>query len=324
MDKRLQAVPELFPPPLRDAVRGLLAERGSRVEELRLRSGCQPSWVTVGRELPFPDPRLPPASPELLEEIVRRASGNAVYAVQEQLCRGYLSLPGGHRLGLCGTASTEDGTVKTIRGYQALALRIAGERTGCADLLFSFVRSCPGSTLILGPPGAGKTTVLRDLIRQVSDGWMRRVGLVDERGELAACTNGVPQLDVGKHTDVLSGFPKTAGIELLLRTMAPEWIALDEISAAEDVEAMDRAAYCGVRFFATAHAEKITDLRARPLYRRLLETGVFENVAMIRRDRSVICERMKDGLLQAGRGGADSCRLSVGGLSRRPATASDA
>lgn len=320
MDKRLEAVPELFPPPIRAAVHALL-EAGDPVEELRLRSGCRAGWVSGGRERILGGPDLPPVTPELLEEIVRRASGNAVYAVQEQLQRGYLTLPGGHRLGLCGTAATEDGKVKTLRCFQALSLRLAGERTGCADPVASFVRSSPASTLILGPPGAGKTTVLRDLVRQVSDRFGCRVGLVDERGELAACRGGIPQLSVGRHTDVLTGVPKAVGIELLLRAMAPAWIALDEITAAEDVAAMEQAAYCGVRFFATAHAAGFEDLFSRPLYRRLMDTAVFENLALIRPDRSIVCERMNDGLLQAGRSGADSCSLSLGGAPRRPPSA---
>lgn len=321
MEKRLQMIPELFPQPMRDAVQTLLAERGERVEELRLRNGCRAGWVTAGRELSFGGSRLPPVTAELLEEIVRRASGNATYAVQEQLCKGFLSLPGGHRLGLCGTAAIEGRTIKTVRSYQSLALRLAGERTGCAEAVACFVQAHPGSTLILGPPGVGKTTVLRDLVRQTSDRWGCRVGLVDERGELAACRDGLPQLDVGQHTDVLTGVPKGTAMELLLRTMAPDWVALDEITAAEDVEAMEHAAYCGVRFYATAHAACLTDLLGRPLYRRLLKARVFENVALIRRDRSITCERMNDGLLQAGRSGPDSFRFTLGGLSRRPATA---
>ena len=319
MDKRMEAVILLFPEPYRHAMKALLDQRGDRVEELRLRVGSPISWVTHTRELDLRDPDFPVVTAELLEEIVRRASGNAAYAVEEQICQGYITLPEGHRLGLCGTASLENGRLRTIRTYQALNLRIASERIGCAEAITSFIWANPGSTLILGPPGAGKTTVLRDLVRQTSDRFRRRVALIDERGELAACRAGQPQLSVGRHTDVLSGCPKAAGIELLVRSMAPDWIAVDEITAAADVEAMTRASYCGVRFFATAHASDLSDLHRRPIYRQLLEARVFENVALLRPDRSIQCERMNYGNDQAGRDRDDPGVLFLGGASCRAA-----
>lgn len=300
MEHSNDRVAELFPTPYRAAVAALLDQRGERVEELRLRAGVPVSWVTRGREL-WLDEALPPAEPALLEELIRRASGHAVYAVEEQLRRGYLTLPGGCRLGLSGTVSVTAGSVKTIREIQALNLRFARERPGCADAASSFLWSNPGSMLILGPPGAGKTTVLRDLVRQLSDRFSRRVGLVDERGELAACRDGLPQLNVGRRTDVLTACPKAAGIELLLRAMSPEWIAVDEITAARDAEALAEAACCGVRFLATVHASDCEELRRRPSTRKLLAAGIFENLAVIDENRKLRCERIRYGTVKAGR-----------------------
>ena len=305
---RLAPLAEIFPEGLRDSIGGLLREKGDRLEEIRLRAGCPVTWTAGDRELILTAPAEASEAGDLLgsrtvcctagdlEQILRRASDHAAYAVQDQLTAGFLSLPGGHRLGVCGQAVPGPDGIRSIRALQSVNLRIAREIPGCADAAVSFLWSNPASTLILGPPGSGKTTVLRDLIRQLSDRFRERVGLVDERGEIAACVEGTPQLRVGQRTDVLSLCPKETGILLLLRSMAPRWIAVDEISAKADAEALVRASYCGVRFAATAHAWDRSDLQRRPLYRSLLEAGVFENLVTVNPDRSLRCERIGEAL----------------------------
>lgn len=238
-------------------------------------------------------------------EIRTRAcvSGQEIYDAAQALSRrtlrmspastgaGFLTLRGGHRMGLCGRVTCErDGLV--LREIGSLCLRIAHEVKGCgADTVRML---CGGGALIAGPPGSGKTTLLRNLIRQLSDRFGWRICVVDERLELAACASGVPQFRLGAHTDVLSGAPKAAGIELLLRTMNPEWIAVDEITAEADIAAIRRASYCGVRFLATAHAADRRELESRPLYRALLQDGFFRMAAFLLPDRSVRIERGLD------------------------------
>ncbi len=295
MEQTLAGIPGLFPEPFKSSVAALLDNRKGEVEELRLRCGCLATFLAENRELPLPSPEtLPVVDGRLLTEVLRRASQYSAYAVQDQLRQGYLTIPGGSRLGVCGRVVRDGGEIRNLTEPQSLNRRLAREDPGAADPATNLLWSYPGSALIIGSPGRGKTTVLRDLIRQMSDRFSQRVGVVDERGELAACLDGQPQLKVGRRTDVVTGCEKGEGIALLLRTMNPNWIAVDEISAESDADSMIRASYTGVRFLATAHVWDRADLKRRPVYRRLLEAELFENLIEIRPDRTLCCERMKD------------------------------
>lgn len=274
-----------FPQAVRDAVERFAPE-GS-IEEIRLRVGRALQVRTEKRAAALP---LTVTRP-LLDELTDRAAQRSAYAAQQMLQNGFLILPGGHRLGLCGTAVMQGGEVQTLRCISSANLRVARAipdiAQGCAGRLWTH----PASTLLFGAPGAGKTTLLRDLIRLLSDRQGKRICVVDERSELAACLDGVPQFDLGENTDILNGVPKERGIAMLLRSMSPQWIAVDEITAAQDVQAMLRASYCGVRFLATAHAASREELYARPLYRQLMRSGIFRNLICIRPDHSVRFEK---------------------------------
>lgn len=269
-------------------ISGLPQGKRQCIEELRLRNGQAVTVLTQGKELPL----TAVADSRCFEYILGKVSGQALYSVQEMLRQGFVSLPGGHRLGICGNAVYRNGVLFTINEISSMNLRVAREFRGIADHAADYLWTRPFSTLIIGPPGRGKTTLLRDLIRQLSQRFSWRICVADERMEIAACYLGTPQFDVGDHTDVLSGVKKAEAIDILLRTMNPQWIALDEITTEEDVRAMLRASYCGVSFLATAHATGRDDLRTRPVYRELVKSGMFQNLLRITADRQVVAERM--------------------------------
>lgn len=262
-----------------------LAPDWETLEELRFRLGKRLQMVCSRgtRTLDIP------VTQELLQSILDRATKQSAYAVQGMLRCGFVTIPGGHRLGICGTAVVQQGEITAIRDISSLSLRIAREVRGAGETCMRLLWTHPQSTLLVGPPGAGKTTLLRDTIRLLSA--RRRVCLVDERQEVAACLNGLPQFDLGDNTDILSAAPKAQGIELLIRAMNPQWIALDEITAAGDVQAMVRASYCGVKFLATAHAANRQELFSRPLYRVLMEEKIFRNLVFLRENHEIRTER---------------------------------
>ena len=277
----------VLPMELRQQALALPEEEQSRAEELRLRCGWPMTAVLPSGEVPLSHR---PVVTEDLELLLELASRSSIHAVLSQLREGYLTIAGGHRVGICGTVVTEGQQVRSIRTLSSVSIRIARQVRGTAvtvlPRLIQGDRLC--STLIAAPPGLGKTTLLRELVRCISEGEggpPLRVGLADERGEVAALYGGVPQLAVGRRTDVVEGCSKAKGAMLLLRAMNPQVLAMDEITAPEDTAALLTAAGCGAALLATAHGEG-RELSRRPLYRTLLEEGVFRRIVTIRRSGS--------------------------------------
>ena len=249
------------------------------LEELRFGAGRPLRLRYAHREREL----WPKSEAHTVEEVLQRACRHSVYAYTDTIRQGYLTVEGGHRIGICGFGVTDGLQVRTLREPSSLNIRVAHQIPGCAGALMPVLQ---GSALLLGPPGSGKTTLLRDTIRQLSDLRRQRVGVADERGELSACVNGSAQLDLGSRSDVLMNVPKAEAVMMLLRTMNPQWIAIDEITAPDDVAVMEQASYCGVKLLATAHGESIADLSRRPLYRKLMEIGVFRQIVLLRVDKT--------------------------------------
>lgn len=246
-------------------------------EEFRLRTGISAAALIEGRELPFGEP----LTTDDLASVVEQATHASVHAFSHEISRGFISCLGGVRLGLCGTAVMQGNRIIGLRDISSCAVRIPHEVFGCGgDALNEVLRRERDNVLIISPPGGGKTTFARECIRAVS-GTGKRVGVCDERGELAAMYGGRPRFDIGGSADVISNAPKAEAALMLLRSMNPDVLVMDEISSPEDCGAVRISAGCGVRIIATAHAAAVSELRLRPVYRRLLSQGLFSLVVVI-------------------------------------------
>ena len=266
---------ELLPQRLLTTQSRILA---SEAEELRLRAGRRATALVKGVETPISDALV---GSDDLNCVIERATSASVHTAQSSIAKGFINCAGGIRIGLCGTGVIDRGEVAGMRAISSLAIRIPHEIRGCGQAVIDRLAASSGNVLILSPPGYGKTTFLRECIRQMSDAG-QRVSVADERGELAAVYRGIPQFDLGKSSDVMSDVPKAQAVMMLLRAMNPQVIAMDEISPPEDIGAAETASGCGVRIIATAHAAGRSELQVRPIYKKLLEHGMFGSLIVIK------------------------------------------
>lgn len=301
----LSHVAHLLPLELKRLLEGLPADVLKQLEEIRIREnrpleiayGGHSRFVTADAGLRIgPEQAVKPTA-EQCRKLLERITNYSLYAMEEELRRGYITVSGGHRIGLAGRTILDGGTVRGIRDIGGFNIRIAREVIGASahllPKLLDRARATIGSTLILAPPQQGKTTLVRDIARSVSYGlwpgseaqdWRgRKVGIVDERSEIAACVRGIPTFDIGPRTDVMDACPKAEGMMMLLRSMSPEVLIVDEIGRPEDADAIREASHAGVAIVATAHAYDIQDAKGRPELYKLIQEGTFAQVVELKR-----------------------------------------
>lgn len=226
-----------------------------------------------------------------IKAVLESACGYSGYAYEEEISRGYLTIQGGHRIGLAGRAVIKERDVQTLKYISALNIRIAHPVTGCAEPWkdYFYEANKPCHVLIISPPGCGKTTLLRDVIRLYSNGSSRHlpvtVGVVDERSEIGGIYRGMAVHDLGMRTDVLDGCPKALGMEMLLRSMAPNVLAVDEIGVL-DVPSIENALRCGCKILATLHGESLKDFLEKPGFQSLVKEHVFERYLFLKQGQT--------------------------------------
>lgn len=261
------------------------------LEEIRIRNN-RPIFLKIGQDEVRTGYTI---HTEEILEILQKICDNSIYTYQNQICNGYITIRGGHRIGITGNVVIKDGQVTNISHIYSLNFRIARQVLDCSNYVLPYVinKNSIFNTMLVSPPGRGKTTILRDLVRKLSNGITEyhfkgiNVAVADERGEIAAMYKGVPQNDIGERTDVLDNIPKAFGMKMLVRSMNPKVIVADEIGTKEDVEAIKYAICSGVKGIFTAHGDSIDDIIQNPILSELYRENLFERIIFIKENREI-------------------------------------
>jgi stage III sporulation protein AA len=298
--ERYRFIYDSVPINIRNLLKRISMDDLDRVEEFRLKvdaplivygSGFS-AFITEDGRLSKQKSRAYMVTAEDASKALQLMCNCSIYSIEDDLKNGFITIRGGHRVGVVGKVVTVGGKVKTIKDVSGLNIRISREIPGCSNKLVPHLirnSSSVYNTLIISPPQCGKTTLLRDIIRQISDGVPSlgfegiKVGVVDERSEIAGCYRGVPQNNVGIRTDVLDACPKAQGMMMLIRSMSPSVIATDELGRQEDLTAIEEAINAGVNIITTVHGWSREDALRKPVIGELMKSGVFERLVVLSR-----------------------------------------
>lgn len=257
------------------------------LQEIRMRAGQPLLFRYAGKEQSLLKSSAYIVTGDDIKEAVQYAASYSLYAFEQEMSQGYLTIEGGHRVGMAGQVILEGGQIRNLRYISSINIRVAHEVPGCGDQVFPWLL-CDGelmSTLLIAPPGCGKTTLLRDLIRQISNGTKelegKNVGVVDERSELGGSYMGMSQNDLGIRTDLLDACPKAKGMMMLVRSMGPQVIAVDEIGSMEEVQMLLYAMYCGCRMIATVHGASYNEIRSKPMFESFFSQKLFQRYVVL-------------------------------------------
>ena len=278
-------------------IMGKLTIDFDKLQEIRLRMnapllmiyGNKEAFVSEDAKLVFSPAKAVIITKNEIRETMEYISNYSLYAFEDEIKQGFITINGGHRIGIAGKTIIEDDAIKGMKHISFINIRLAHQVKGCADSVIPYlINPQTGGiyhTLVISPPRCGKTTLLRDIIRQLSDGGPllsgMHIGVVDERSELAACYMGTPQNELGIRTDILDCCPKAKGMMMLIRSMSPQIIAVDEIGSKEELDAIDYVIGCGCKLIATVHGSSIEDIRSKPTLCELVHKKLFERYIIL-------------------------------------------
>jgi stage III sporulation protein AA len=293
MDKRDEVL-KILALKLRDLLTGVNLDFEG-LQEIRLRIGRpfiviyknKEFWITEHNGITKNRKNSYLVSQNEIRETMEYISNYSLYAFEEDIRQGFITIQGGHRVGFAGKAIMNEKQIKSIKHISFINIRLSHQVKGCADYVMPYIvkDEYVNHTLIISPPRCGKTTLLRDVIRQLSDGDKDSngctVGVVDERSEIGACYMGVPQNDIGLRTDILDCCPKSSGMMMLVRSMSPQVIAVDEVGSREDIDAIEYIISCGCKLIATVHGSSIEDIKSKPVFGKLVREKIFERYIIL-------------------------------------------